>query len=389
MVAYFKKNKWAAVVLAVVFVLNVFFIYKCSVVYYRQMVQYNGLYSSDFPAHIESGRQATGYSISEAVLGILANTGISYKILGILMAMVSWATYYVSYKLMKLVAKDADPVLLYAGVLICNVVTAYYIPQLNPYRYLGVQSGNIYHNSTYITMKFFGTAVLFLYFKYLDVYEKGLSKEQWILFCESIILVNLSKPNFITGFAPVMGIWLLIDLIRKKGKTFPQIFMFGLAVIPSVLVLAFEYMSLFPSGGDRGGLELTLGYALKLRTEHPTMAVIQTLAFPFFVLIFHLKDLIKERKFAISWAFLVTNFMVYFFVAETGVRRRDGNLSWGYCYAIYTTFLVATAKFVEDITAKEKRKPLVYFIVGGLLLAGHVFFGIQYFSIILAGKGFF
>ncbi len=391
---YFKKNKWAPFALLILFALNCYFIYTCSVIFWREMVKYNGLYPSDFPAHIDSGRHAVGYSIVEAVMGIIANAGNgsipTLKLLGVMMAIVVWITIFVSYKLMRMIAKDADPVLLYAGVLAANVVVGYYIPQLNPYRYLGLQSGNIYHNSTYIGMKLCGTIVLVLYFKYVNEYEKWLTKEQWILFAESIILVNLTKPNFIVAFAPIMGVCLLIDLIRKKGKTFPQIFMFGLAVIPSVLVLLFEYTSLFPSG--EGGLEFSIAYCLRLRTNHPVISVFQCMAFAFFVLVFHIKDLKKNGRFGFAWIFTLVNFLIYIFITESGGRKEHGNLSWGYCYGVYVAYMASIAMFVQDITAlihnREEKKPLWYYIVGGILLIGHLFFGIQYISIILAGKGF-
>ena len=358
--------------------------YLCAMLFYRQSVVYNGNYHSDLVAHITMGINGQEYSLMEYILGFIAKRIGNYKVIGIYLSVLVLLTIFITWRLMRMLAPDVDPVLLHIGAILSNLAMAIYIPALNPYRYLGVQSGNIYHNSTYIGMKLAGTMVLFLYFKYDKKYEKGLTFEEWILFAESIILVNLMKPNFFVAFAPLMGLWLLYDLIKKKGKTFPKIFMFGLAVIPSVLILLLTYVRLFPGDSATGSIVIDPGFALGLRTNHPMAAVIQTMAFPFFVLAFHIRDLKKEKTFAFSWSMLLISFSEYFLLAETGTRRNDGNLSWGYCYGIFLVFVVSITKLWQDWHCR-KNYPKWYFAVALLLLAAHIFFGLQYFAGILQG----
>lgn len=233
--------------------------YFCAVLFFRQSVRYNGKYMSDLPAHIDSGINGDGYSLIESMMaGIVRHTQM-YKAVGIFLALLVLGTIFVTWLILKKMAPDVNPILLHVGAFLCNMVMAIYLPVFNDHRYLGVQSGNIYHNSTYTGMRFLGMIVLYLYVVYNEKYEKGLSKEQWILFAESLILVNLVKPNFFVAFAPAMGIYLLIDLWRNKCRTFPQIFKFGLAVIPSAVVLLFVYVMLFP-GGDGEGMVIDPGY---------------------------------------------------------------------------------------------------------------------------------
>lgn len=362
--------------------------YLCAQMLYRQSIGYDGRYVSDLPAHIDSGLNRIGYSLMEVILGDIVGYTRQYKLVGILLSLLMMATIFVTWKLLKILAPKANSLLLHAGAICCNLVAAYYLPQFNEFRYLGVQSGNIYHNSTYIGMKFLGVIVLYLYFSYESLYETGLSRKQWGTFAGVLILVNMVKPNFFVCFAPAMGIYLLIDLIGKKGKTFSRIIIFGLAVIPSVMVLIVEYILLFPGDGSAGGIIIDPGYSFFMRTKTPVMAVIQTMAFPLWVLIFHIRDLKRDKRFGFSWLMLLVSFLEYFFICENGERKDHGNLSWGYCYCIYLVFVISVAKVCTDLKEKEWKKYWYYYLGAGLLLLGHVIYGLQYLGIMLQGGSF-
>lgn len=384
----FGKKQMITIANAGIAVFYMVYGYLCAKMLFRQSVGYDGKYISDLPAHINSGLTRTGYSLMEVILGDLVGYTGKYKLVGIFLALLMMATIFVTWKLLKMVAPKADPLLLHVGAILCNFAMALYLPMFNDYRYLGVQSGNIYHNSTYIGMKFLGMVMLYLYFSYESIYESGLSRQQWGRFAGVLILVNMIKPNFFVCFAPAMGIYLLIDLIRKKGKTFSQIFMFGLAVIPSVAVLLVEYKLLFPADSGAGGIVIDPGYCLFLRARTPVMAILQTMAFPLWMLVGHIKDLKKDRHFGFSWMILLISFLEYFFICEDGIRKDHGNLSWGYCYGIYVVFVISVAKLCTDLKERKWQEHRLYYSGAGLLLLGHVIYGLQYFSIMLQGGSF-
>lgn len=356
--------------------------YFCAVLFYRQSVELNGKYFSDLPVHISYGVNHQGYSLMEAILGVIVRDIGSYKLVGIFLALVVMASIFLTWLFMRKLAPDVNPVILHLAAFAVNMVMAFYLPYFNDYRYLGVQSGNIYHNSTYTGMKMLGMLVLFLYMTCQEIYEQGLGPVRWFSFAASLILVNMVKPNFFVAFAPAMGMVLLYDLIRKKGTTLLPIIRFGLAVIPSVVVLFYSYMMLFPGGDSH--IIIDPGYCFFLRTRTPLMAILQTLAFPLWILAFHWKDLKDNRKYGFSWLFLLISFLEYFFLAESGVRKNDGNLSWGYCFGIYVIFAASAAVFCRDL--KERKKPLVYYVVASALFLGHMVFWFQYFHILFIGK---
>lgn len=358
--------------------------YFCAVLFYRQSVSLNGKYLSDLPAHISFGVNHQGYSLMEAILGVIVRDIGNYKLVGIFLALVVMSSIFLTWLFMRKLAPDVNPVMLHLAAFAVNMVMAFYLPYFNDYRYLGVQSGNIYHNSTYTGMKMLGMLVLFLYVSCLDIYEQGLGPVRWLSFAAGLILVNMVKPNFFVAFAPAMGILLLCDLIRKKGTTFLPIIRFGLAVIPSVIVLFYSYMMLFPGGDSH--LILDPGYCLFLRARTPLMAVIQTMAFPLWILVFHWKDLKANRKYGFCWLFLLISFLEYFLLAESGDRKDHGNLSWGYCFGIYVIFAASAAIFCQDL--KKREKPLFYYLIAAALLLGHMFFWLQYFQILFTGGKF-
>ena len=218
--------------------------YYLAMAFYRQSVEYNGKYFSDIPAHIASGMANDTYSIMGRTLAMILKVTGNYKLIGIFLAVLALLTILVTWVLMCYLFPEGDPVILHVFAILCNIVTAIYLPMFNKYRYLGVQSGNIYHNPTYTGMKLFAMAALFFYVKNHLTYDKKMPVGDWILFAVSLIFANLIKPNFYVAFTPAMGIYLLIDLFEHKGKTFPKIFLFGLAVIPAALTLIYQYTSL-------------------------------------------------------------------------------------------------------------------------------------------------
>lgn len=134
---------------------------------------------------------------------------------------------------------------------------------------------------------------------------------------------------------------------------------------------------------------IAVGYSLSLRTNYPLAAVVQTMAFPLWILLFNLKDLKRERAYGFTWLFLLIAFLEYFVLCETGTRKDHGNLSWGYCFAIFAVFVASAAKVFANFRDKTHPKPRWYYGVAGALLLLHLFFGSWYFSIIFRGGEFF
>ena len=251
---------------------------------------------------------------------------------------------------------------------------------MNDYRYMGMQSGNLWHNSTYLGMKFAAVLVLLLYFSWLKTYQKGISPGKWLLFTASLIFVNLMKPNFILCFAPAMGLQLLADCILARGKTLKYQILSGIPVLISLGVVIYQTTVLFQGKEDGSRIALMLPYNFLKYNRYPWAALLQSAAFPLFVLAGNRKELKRDRVFGFTWLIWLFGLLEYLFLGEEGPRKTHGNFSWGYSFCIFLVFVVCAAKCCEKL--KEGRPSggrKLYWAAAGLLFLGHLACGMTYF----------
>lgn len=179
-------------------------------------------------------------------------------------------------------------------------------------------------------------------------------------------------------FAPAMAIFLLAELFHKVP--FKRVFLFGLAVVPSLLVILWQNMVLF--GADTGnGIVWNPGYALAMRGAHPKVTFVLSLAFPLFVLLFTWKDWKTDRLYRFVWLMWSLAFLEVFLFAEAGDRAKDSNFFWGYSMALFFVNLSAMKKLVDG-----NGKNIVFSVGGAVCLAYQVWCGISFFSRLLTGE---
>lgn len=323
--------------------------------YLRQAIHYPGrlgAYESDLPAHIHEGRAGTGYSLMEKSFGFLMNTlKTNEKAVALWLAFLTVATVWVTYLIMKNLFPEGNKTILHLLAFAAMFWMPIYLPQLNPHRYLGLQSGSVWHNSTYLGMRFAAMLLLLFYFRYQDTYMERFRAKEFMWFTVLLVFANLMKPNFILCFAPAMALMLLTDCIGQKGKKLKQQILFGIPVLISLAVVAYETLVLF--AGENGGSSILIDFAfsLKLRTEHPAIALLQSSIFPLVVLLGNWKDLKTDRRFRVCWLTWLTALVEYLLLCEDGPRKYHGNFSWGYCFALFLVFVISVVWFYQNIKA--------------------------------------
>lgn len=369
--------------------------------YLRQAIHYPGrlgTYDSDLPAHIQEGRAGTSYSLMERSFGFLMDTlGCNEKAVALWLALLTAATLWVTFLLLKRLFPKGNSVVLYLLAFASLFWMPIYLPQVNPYRYLGLQSGSVWHNSTYIGMRFAAMFLLWFYFEWQDSYRKKFSVSQFLGFTALLIFANLMKPNFILCFAPAMAVMLLTDCIADRGKTLKQQILFGIPVLISLAVVVYETVVLFGSDHEGASILIDFGYSLKLRTEHPAIALLQSGAFPLLVLLGNWKDLQRDRRYRMSWLVWLTALLEYLFLCESGARREHGNFSWGYCFALYLIYAVSTIWLYRNLKEWHEaggirtgsRTRGLYLLLALLLLCLHLHFGIEFAQIVFQGGSFY
>lgn len=382
----------------------------CCIYYYRMAIMYSsslGTYFSDLPNHIASGVNGTGYSIVELAYGLIVNKlGLGNKTIGVFISFMTVGTTFLTYLLMRKIAPETNRFVLHVLAFVCMFVMPFYLPKINEFRYLGLQCGTIWHNTTYTGMRLAAILLFVFYYDWINHYLERFNAKDFILFTVLLCIVNMMKPNFIVAFGPAMLAVMIGDIIHSKGKGIKNWFAFGIPVLLSLVILIYEYKLLFPAeeaSSSGSAIGFSIAYVLRLRAKHPVASLLQSAAFPLTVLIYNRKELIKDRFFRISWLTWLSGLVEFLFIHEEGFRKDHGNLSWGYSFCIYLVFLVSLSWFLKNVKVfyeeyqKDKdvksyfinhKKDCIYLMLSAFFLLWHLYCGLEYFWLMLHGASF-
>ena len=254
-------------------------------------------FESDLPFHIKMAVEDNWYySFTAFVYVFLYKLPWANLLVGFFLAICEVTTIYGTYLLLKELWKQYELKINTSATLgmsmALNFVMAFYVKAVNARHYIGYQNASIWHNSTYICMKLVAVFVLWYFLRLMHSYKTRLTVKEWVLFTLLVALSTGVKPSFLMVFAPVMAIMLLIDWI--KGTKFSKVFLFGLTVIPSLLIILWQNLVLF--GADTGNSFIIKPfYTLAQRSDNPKVALLFSVLFPAVVGIFHIKDVWKDK----------------------------------------------------------------------------------------------
>lgn len=347
--------------------------------------QATGNFYSDLETHIKYALNGSyQYSITGMIYKLIHNyLGGNFGI-AIFLSVISIINIYLTYKVLEYFVKEKNQFLLFIYAVLLNFVIAIYIPFVFQNWVAGIQEPTEWHNSTYICMKPLGELAILLYFNIEKDYLKKIDIGKYILFCIVLIIANSVKPNFIAVFAPTMLVFLIIDFIKniKDIKAIRNIIIFGCAVLISLPVLLYQQNVLY---ADNSNSTIQLGFmtVLKCYNERPIFSLLQSAAFPIFILITNLKTIMKERKYCFVFVLNIVALSQYIFLEETGKRAIHGNFAWGYSFSLMIAFITSVALISNSKKLENRTK--AYYIIGYTLLALHVLSGLIYFGRLLLG----
>ena len=366
----------------------------CLYLFYMQSVQpldYNNRYfQSDLPYHISMIIDDKWYYSFTAYIYQLLYWlgGGSTVLIAAFLAAVTVLSIALTDRLLQLLLERRRTDALTLGAsLALNLVMPFFWRLAGEYRYVSYQSGNLWHNSTYQCMKLAALAAMLVYEKNEPSYGQKISPGQWLLQAGLLFLCTGIKPSFLTIFAPVLAVKLLADLCRRVP--FRQVFLMGSTVLPACGVLLWQQFVLF--GTNTGnGIAFSPWYTFSLHANKTKLAVVCSLAFPLTVLLFSLKELLRDRRYRFVWGMTGVGFLEALCLVETGNRSRDGNFLWGYCFAIFLLFIYSFGKWL--LFLKRERHTLLYkaaFGAAGAVLAYQIFCGAYFFFRLLQGETYF
>lgn len=395
--------------------LTVLYGIACLYLYYMQSIQPldydNRYFQSDLPYHIsmivEDGwyYSFTAYAY-QALYFLCGKTTVG---IALFLAAVTVASLLLTEVLLRrILGSGKRSACTMAAALILNLVMPFYLKTAGSYRYVSYQSGNLWHNSTYLCMRLMALIVLLYYQKLEAGYRERITVKQWLLFALLLVVCTGVKPSFLTVFAPVLALKLLWELAH--GVRFKQVFLLGAGVLPACGVVLWQNMVLF--GADTGhGMTFDPWYTFSLHADRPKLAVLCSLAFPLVVLAASLPAMTKEqwrqllarkadvqagdggqlrlnRWYTLAWLMALVGFAEALCLVETGSRSRDGNFLWGYLFAVFLLYVVSLAKWLSlwHIRSRLIRAAVV---LAGLVLLYQLWCGSYFFLRLLSGETYF
>jgi len=362
--------------------------------YYKQTQWVDGaVYESDLPAHIQMIiEDGWYYSLTAFLYKALYSIGNGSVAIACFLALCTVGSVFLTYILLQKISilqknsRKMENVFFLLLSLILNVVMPCYVRGLSDGRYIGMESGNIWHNSTYLVMKPLALICLILYVDMMEEYAVTFSWKKATVFSGMLAVCTGVKPSFLVVFAPMMAILLLLDLI--KGVPFKHVVAFGVTVVPSLAIILFQNIVLF--GTDTGNSwQIRPGYALGLHSGYPMIVAVLSILFPLIVLIWNRKELKKERSFLAMWIMAAIGFLEVFLFCEVGARAEDGNFMWGYSIAIFSIFVVSILMWVKNLF--EANKSILckgYIAVTSMVLAYHIYCGVYFYTNLVQGVSY-
>lgn len=376
----------------------------CAYLYYHQ-TQFveGGSFESDLAAHIRMALDGWGYSV----------TAIAYRLLFMLPLSELWIALFLAFFTIGAIVLTAYVLKPFVENKLARIAIAtltgfampFYVETIQATRYIGYQSPSIWHNSTYIVMKVFATAALFLCFHIARTYHEKLDWKKCVFFAILLALTTATKTSFVAVFGPAALIMLIADGLT--GVPVKKLLLVATTIIPTILVVLFQEAVLF--GEDTGnGIVIEFGYTVFFRAETPQYTMILSALFPVLVFLFNFMRVFKDtwqdikkkskglthREFLVSWGMWFFGALELLFLKETGARLKDANFAWGYNYCLFILFVISCVYLINNIKSKtffkgNKIAKAIYATVMCAVLGYHVYCGIYFFLELLNGTTYF
>jgi hypothetical protein len=361
---------------------------------HSQMGARHGSYASDMWLHVEfilhpGQNEAAGYSLLHTICGMLAapfkvpSGDRGLVVGGIMMVVLTIAFYYSlilvrGYWVEKFPASDERRVAVL--VLVSFVVSMIVLTPWLGALFLGVFTGNPWHNPTYLFARVFAILALVSFLRLTDP-ERRQGPEEWRclgLLAAAAVLSMWGKPSFMLTLGPTFGIIGVIAWLRGKLSA-GQVLRLAGALVPTVMALLVIRHSLYSDSAAANAVVLAPGRVWGQYTPSYAMSVALAAAFPLYVVLVRGRGLSHGMVVAtVNW---VVSVLVFYLLAESGPREPHANFAWCYMGGLFFFFLLAIEEwFLRPVAGNRWVHRL-----GTVLFAGHLISGVYYLQSVLRG----
>ena len=266
-----------------------------------------------------------------------------------------------------------------------------YIPWASTLYYLGPGTGNIWHNPTHITVKFFAVMsfgiILFILQKQNDA--KNCWKK-YLLLSIMLLLSALAKPSFLQGMIPGLGLYFLFQIIfnAKRKRNIKKYLSIMMCFIPCAVVIIFQFMLAFftdTTVNEGGGIGISFGKVLYKYTNSISISFLIALAFPIVMLLTNYRKLIRDTSVQLAICYEICAWLESCFLYEKGERCWHGNWFWGSYISLFIIWMVFFIKYVNLYREEKLVTNKWKIILPGLVIILQLIFGFLFWCIFVMG----
>ncbi len=257
------------------------------------------------------------------------------------------------------------------------------------YRCMGILTPNPYWNATYLAVRPFTILAFFQSAKVLGEYEEHFSWRNTAWLGAFVFLATFTKPSFTMVLLPVLGVVLLYRLVRGKFQNLKNTFLLCCAFIPTGLLLLYQFFGVFSgtnAKGEETGIGVEMGKAWHVYSDNIPLSLVMALAFPIGVLLLNLPRLKKNGELRLAWQVWLAGFLSFLFLYEKGFRFSHMNFSWGYMHGLFFVFAVSVLQLLENALDKGGKRRRLKAVPELALFFYHLVCGIIFFVYLYQGN---
>lgn len=346
-------------------------LYSCMTffLFYRQAVEYQGIYYSDMKAYIlETRGLESGYDFPYPLFFWLSRIWMLAASPEAAVAFSTMLLNSLGILVLKLYFDRRMPgreFLCTLAVFSLYFMSMIYSPRGHSfwgfdytYRCMGILTPNPYWNATYLAVRPFTILAFFQAAKVLGEYEESFSWKSSAWLGTFVFLATFTKPSFTMVLLPALGLVLLYRLFRKKFQHLKNTFFLCCCFLPTGLLLLYQFFGVFAgtdSLGQEAGIGLEAGKAWHVYSDNIPLSLVMAVAFPAAVLVLNLGRLKTNGELRLAWQIWLVGFLSFLFLYEKGFRFSHMNFSWGYMHGLFFVFSVSVLQMLQNFFESGKK----------------------------------
>lgn len=261
------------------------------------------------------------------------------------------------------------------------------------YRCMGIYTPNPIWNATYLATRPFTIVCFFEAAKVLKNYQKNFTWKGSLPFAVSLFLMTITKPSYTMVLVPLMGIMLLVDLIRSKGKSFKNAFFLCVTMIPTGLDLLYQFFGVFTGTnvkGEETGIGIAFGLVWNNFTKSIPLSIVMGMALTLGVLalnlVFNYKMMREKFTYRFAWYNYLVSMGMFLIFYEKGFRMEHANFSWGYMHGMFFVFFLTLVLVLRNTLEWRKSWKAIFLPAEWAVFGYHLVCGVNFLWYALQGN---